>query len=329
MFQIGPASAQDRDMVMSLYELQKGRDCCFWTAGYPAWENVEEDLARGNLFVMKDPAGRILSAVSIEVDEEADNLPCWSARLAPAGEIARLAVHPDFQRQGLARRMVAYVMQVLKERGYRSIHLLVNAKNDPAKRTYGFFRFDQAGECDLYDQHFLCLEKELKGVTAHPFPPLFDEHSRTLILGSFPSVKSRENNFFYGHPQNRFWHVVASVFGERVPETIPEKKQLILGNRLALWDSIAFCEVTGSSDASIRCVIPNDLRLILERAPIGRIFCNGRKSYEIYTRLIEPVTGRKAECLPSTSPANAQWTPDRLTAAWSVLKENGENGSGS
>ena len=324
MLQIGSASAQDRENVMSLYTLQKGRDCCFWTADYPAWENVEEDLARGNLFVMKNPAGDILAAVSIEIDEAVDNLPCWSARLAPAGEIARLAVHPDFQRQGLARRMIAYVMQVLKERGYRSIHLLVNAKNDPAKRTYGFFHFDRAGECDMYDQHFLCLEKELSQHIVHPFPPLFDENSEILILGSLPSVKSREQMFFYGHPQNRFWRVAASVFGERVPETIPEKKQLILRNHLALWDSIAFCEVTGSADASIRCVIPNDLRLILENAPIGRIYCNGRKSYEIYTRLIEPVTGRKAECLPSTSPANAQWKPDALTAAWAVLKEGYE-----
>ena len=173
----------------------------------------------------------------------------------------------------------------------------------------------------MYHQHFLCMEKDLSHVTAHPFPPLFDEQSRTLILGSFPSVKSRESLFFYGHPRNRFWTVISSVFGERVPETIPEKKQLILRRHLALWDSIAFCEVTGSADASLRCVIPNDLRDILDAAPIERIYCNGRKSFEIYARLIEPMTGRKAECLPSTSPANAQWKPDQLTAAWSILKK--------
>ena len=173
----------------------------------------------------------------------------------------------------------------------------------------------------MYNQHFLCMEKDLSHVTAHPFPPLFDEHSRTLILGSFPSVKSRESLFFYGHPRNRFWTVIASVFEEKVPETVSEKKQLILRRHLALWDSVAFCEVTGSADASLHCIIPNDLRVILDAAPIERIYCNGRKSFEIYARLIEPMTDRKAECLPSTSPANAQWKPERLTAAWSVLKE--------
>ena len=235
------------------------------------------------------------------------------------GEIARLSVHPAYQNQGLGRRMVAGVMQVLKDRGYRSIHVLVNSKNVPAIRTYGFFRFIQAGECDMYNQHFLCMEKDLSHVTAHPFPPLFDEHSRLLILGSFPSVKSRGNMFFYGHPQNRFWRVVSSVFGDSVPASVSEKKQLILGNHLALWDSIAFCEVTGTSDTSIRSVIPNDLHIILDHAHIERIYCNGRNSHDIYTRLIEPMTGRKAECLPSTSPANAQWTTQRLTEAWSVI----------
>ena len=321
MFQLESASPRDREALLCLYALQKGRDYCFWTEDYPAPENVDDDLAHDALFVMKDQSGTILAAVSIERDEQVDRLPCWNARLAPAGEIARLAVHPAYQNQGLGRRMVAAVMQVLKDRGYHSIHLLVNSKNIPAIRTYGFFRFVQAGECDLYNQHFLCLEKDLSPVTAHPFPPLFDEHSRVLILGSFPSVKSRENMFFYGHPQNRFWRVVSSVFAQPVPQSIPEKKQLILGQRLALWDSIAFCEVTGSSDASIRSVIPNDLRLILDAAPIERIYCNGRKSHEIYHRLIEPLTGRTAECLPSTSPANAQWNLDRLTEAWSLLKK--------
>lgn len=320
---IEPAGAQDREELMRLYALQKGRTYCFWTADYPALENVEEDLARNDLFVMRNQAGIILAAVSIERDEDVDRLPCWNRSLVPAGEIARLAVHPDAQKRGLGRRTVAGVMQVLKDRGYRSIHLLVNPKNIPAIRTYGFFHFDQVGECDMYNQHFLCLEKDLSRVISHPFPPLFDENSRILILGSFPSIKSRENRFFYGHPQNRFWRVVSSVFGEPVPETVPDKRQLILGNRLALWDSIAFCEVTGSADASIRSVIPNDLQLILNHARIGRIYCNGRKSHEIYTRLIEPITGRKAECLPSTSPANAQWTPERLAEAWSVLREQG------
>ncbi len=155
----------------------------------------------------------------------------------------------------------------------------------------------------------------------HPFGPLFQPESRILILGSFPSVKSREQNFFYGHPQNRFWKVVAALYGQETPRTIPEKTALILDNRLALWDSIASCVITGSSDASIREVRPNDLRLILDHCPIGKIFCNGRKSYEMYEKYILPSIGREAACLPSTSPANAQWSLERLTEAWSVLKE--------
>ena len=126
---------------------------------------------------------------------------------------------------------------------------------------------------------------------------------------------------FYGHPQNRFWKVVAAVFGQEVPATIPEKKELILDNGLALWDSIASCVISGSSDAAIREVVPNDLRVVLSHAPIRRIFCNGKKSYEMYEKYILPATGMPAICLPSTSPANAQWSLERLTDAWAVLRE--------
>ena len=155
----------------------------------------------------------------------------------------------------------------------------------------------------------------------HPFGPLFGPESRILILGSFPSVKSREQNFFYGHPQNRFWKVIAALFDQPVPATIPEKKELILSHGLALWDSIASCVITGSSDASIRDVRANDLRIILDSCPIERIYCNGQKSHEMYNKYILPVLGREAVCLPSTSPANAQWSLEKLTAAWAVLKE--------
>ena len=153
-----------------------------------------------------------------------------------------------------------------------------------------------------------------------PFGPLYDESSRVLILGSFPSVKSREQNFFYGHPQNRFWKVVSAIFEQPVPQTIEEKKQLILGNGLALWDSIASCEITGSSDSSIRNARANDIRIILDSCNIERIYCNGRKSHELYKKYIELQTGREAVCLPSTSPANAQWTLERLIEEWSVIR---------
>ena len=153
----------------------------------------------------------------------------------------------------------------------------------------------------------------------HPFGPLYNDSSKVLILGSFPSVKSREQNFFYGHPQNRFWRVIASVFDQPVPQSIEEKKQLILSSGLALWDAIASCEITGSSDSSIRNAQPNDLSIILNNCNIERIYCNGRKSYELYQKYIKPQTGRAAVCLPSTSPANAQWTLEKLIREWSVI----------
>lgn len=153
----------------------------------------------------------------------------------------------------------------------------------------------------------------------HPFGPLYNESSRVLILGSFPSVKSREQNFFYGHPQNRFWKVIAAVFDRPVPQSIDEKKLLILENGLALWDSIASCEISGSSDASIRNARANDIGIILDSCGIERIYCNGRKSHELYCKYIGPQTGREAVCLPSTSPANAQWTLEKLIEAWSVI----------
>ncbi len=155
----------------------------------------------------------------------------------------------------------------------------------------------------------------------HPFGPLYNQNSRILILGSFPSVRSREQHFFYGHPQNRFWRVIAALYGTDTPVTIPEKKELILSHGLALWDSIASCVITGSSDASIREVKANNLRIILDSSPIEKIFCNGQKSHEMYRKYIRNDIQREAVCLPSTSPANAQFSLERLIAAWSVILE--------
>ena len=154
----------------------------------------------------------------------------------------------------------------------------------------------------------------------HPFGPLYGENSRVLILGSFPSVKSREQNFFYGHPQNRFWKVIAAVFDRPVPQNIPEKRELILSQGMALWDSIASCEIVGSSDSSIRNAKANDLSIILDACPIEQIFTNGKKSDELYRKYIGPVIRREAICLPSTSPANAQWSLERLIEAWRAVR---------
>ena len=154
----------------------------------------------------------------------------------------------------------------------------------------------------------------------HPIPPLYGPDSEILILGSFPSVKSREAMFFYGHPQNRFWRILAALCGEAVPQTIEEKKRLILSHGFALWDVIASCEIVGSSDSSITNVIPNDLRPILEGSRVRRIFCNGGTSFKLYERYIQPVTGIEAVLLPSSSPANAAWSLDRLIDAWRVIR---------
>lgn len=153
----------------------------------------------------------------------------------------------------------------------------------------------------------------------HPIPPLFDENSETLILGSFPSVKSREAMFFYGHPQNRFWRLLALLFEAEPPRTVEEKKALILSHRLALWDSIHSCTITGSSDSSVKDVVPNDLSVILQNSRVRRIFCNGALSYKLYQQYIFPQTGIKAQKLPSTSPANAAFSMERLAQQWKVI----------
>lgn len=154
----------------------------------------------------------------------------------------------------------------------------------------------------------------------HPFPPLYDENSKILILGSFPSVKSREAMFFYGHPQNRFWRVIAALYGEETPRNIDEKKRLILSHNLALWDSIQSCTITGSSDSSVKDVVPNDLSLITGNSRVDRVFCNGALSHKMYMKFIFPLTNIKAVKLPSTSPANAAYSLDRLIEEWKVIK---------
>lgn len=153
----------------------------------------------------------------------------------------------------------------------------------------------------------------------HPIPPEFDENSKILILGSFPSVKSRENNFFYGHPQNRFWKVISGVLERSVPGTVEEKRELLLSSGIALWDVIASCDIEGSSDSSIKNVIPNDISKIIEKADIQKIFVNGKTSEKYYKKYIEKNINIQAECLPSTSPANAVWSLDRLIESWNVI----------
>ena len=163
----------------------------------------------------------------------------------------------------------------------------------------------------------------------HPIPPTWNGESEILILGSFPSVKSREMAYFYGHPQNRFWKVMSVLFDESIPETAESRRAFLLRRHIAAWDVIAACRITGSSDSSIRDAEINDLRPILEGAPIRQIFTNGKTADRLYRRYALPTTGRAAICLPSTSPANAAWSLDRLTEAWSVIRAyTGENSDG-
>jgi len=154
----------------------------------------------------------------------------------------------------------------------------------------------------------------------HPIPPFYRPDSRILILGSFPSVKSREMMFFYGHPQNRFWKVVSTVYAQPFPKDVPERREFLRRSRIALWDVIRSCEIAGSSDASIRNATANDLSLILDTAPIDTIYVNGKTAEKMYRKYTQEKTGREAVVLPSTSPANAAWSLERLIEAWRVIR---------
>lgn len=153
----------------------------------------------------------------------------------------------------------------------------------------------------------------------HSFEPVYDKDSEILILGTLPSVKSRENNFYYGHKQNRFWKVLATLLKEPVPDTIEEKKAMLLAHRIALWDVIQSCDIKGSSDSSIKNVQPTDIGMILEKTNVTQIYANGNKAGQLYKRYQFPVTGIEATVLPSTSPANAAWSFDRLCETWHVI----------
>lgn len=155
----------------------------------------------------------------------------------------------------------------------------------------------------------------------HNIEPLYDKNAKILILGSFPSQMSRETGFFYGYPKNRFWNVLAIVFGCHTPISIEEKRTFILSHNIALWDVLASCDIKGSADSSIKKAEPNDISPILDDCDIKEIFVNGKTAQKYYERYIEPKTGRKAIYLPSTSPANASWSLERLVDAWRIITD--------
>lgn len=162
-------------------------------------------------------------------------------------------------------------------------------------------------------------------IFTHTFEPIFDKNSEILVLGSFPSVKSRENNFYYAHPQNRFWRVVASVYSCPVPKTVKEKKNMLLSNKIAVWDVIKSCEITGSADSTIKSVIPNDLSEILSVADIKKIYANGKTAQSLYNKYIKKNTGVDIISLPSTSPANAAYSLEKLIKEWKIINEYNRN----
>ncbi|WP_099205018.1 DNA-deoxyinosine glycosylase [Scatolibacter rhodanostii] len=153
-------------------------------------------------------------------------------------------------------------------------------------------------------------------IVQHEFEPVYNENSRILILGTIPSVKSRENHFYYGHPQNRFWKVLAELVSCELPQTIEEKKQMLLLHKIAVWDVLKSCEIVGSGDSSIRAEIPNEILPLLQKTQIKKVFTNGKKAEAFYQKYCRAETGVESVCLPSTSPANAAWSLDKLVQVW-------------
>ena len=159
------------------------------------------------------------------------------------------------------------------------------------------------------------MSKECQNVV-HTFEPVYNQESRVLILGSFPSVKSREAGFYYYHPQNRFWKVLSSLLCEPLPESIGEKKAMLLKHYIALWDVVASCDIVGSSDSSIKHAVPVDIGRVLSEARVEKIITNGATADNLYRKYLYPLTGMEAVRLPSTSPANAAFSLEKLCDIW-------------
>lgn len=156
---------------------------------------------------------------------------------------------------------------------------------------------------------------------SHEFPPVFDENSEILILGSFPSVKSRQESFFYANPQNRFWKLMAQLLNESTPKDTKDKIVMLKKHKIALWDVIESCDIVGSSDSSISNVVPVDISQILSKANIIKVYANGGKAFELYNKYLYPKTKLDITKLPSTSPANAGYSFDKLLSEWKKILE--------
>lgn len=202
---------------------------------------------------------------------------------------------------------------------YEEHKLKINAYIVAIARDGGVARIDPRTQ--KLDPEDVIAEKEKSRYqhVEHTFEPVYDAESEILILGTFPSVKSREQNFYYGHPQNRFWKVLARLLDEELPETVEEKKKMLLKHHIAVWDVIQSCDIIGSSDSSIRNVVPADVSRILRESRITKIFANGDKAYRLYKKYCQEETGQQAVKLPSSSPANAIFPLERLIDVWGEL----------
>ena len=153
-------------------------------------------------------------------------------------------------------------------------------------------------------------------IVNHPFKPIYNSESQILILGSFPSVKSREVCFYYGHPQNRFWKILSNIFNVNIPLSTNEKIKFLISHKIAIWDTIKSCNINSSSDSSIKNAIPNDIEMIIKNSNIKAIFCNGNTSYKIFIKYFKDKINLPIICLPSSSPANAKFSLQNLTDIW-------------
>lgn len=157
------------------------------------------------------------------------------------------------------------------------------------------------------------------GLVLHELAPLYDERSRVLILGTMPSPKSREAGFYYMHPQNRFWKILAEVLGEHFPRTIAERRELCLRHNIALWDVLASCEINGASDSSIKSAVPNDIPALLKKCPITAVFTTGKKAHELYRRFFPELISDI--CLPSSSPANRAVSEEKMSEEYRAIAQ--------
>ena len=153
----------------------------------------------------------------------------------------------------------------------------------------------------------------------HTFAPVYDENSKILILGTFPSVKSRENGFYYGNNNNRFWRVIADILNDSLPTTIQQKKSFLLRHNIALWDVASSCEIENSADSTIKNVVANDVKKITEQSKIEAIFCNGKTAFKLYEKFFKDSIEVDCFCLPSTSPANASFSFEKLKFQWQKI----------